>query len=342
MPEFAGMPIAINAVLFVVAAALVWWAGSRLSAAVDIVSQRVGLGEALAGMLLLGGITSLPEIAVSLSASMAGNADLAVSNILGGVAMQVVILALGDALLPGRPISSRIGSPTVLLQGVFCCLLLLLVVAGVLLGDVAVLGVGLWSAAILVAGVLMFWMVSRYRRREAWQPVGAPDREPDSSKDSATTLRSAVLQTCAMAAAILVAGYVLARAGEAIAEQTGLGQAFAGAVLVGTATSLPEISTVVGAVRLRRYGMAFADIFGTNMFDVVLIVLVDAVATGEAVLATQGRFAMFGALLGVVLTLLYLGGLIERRDRVAGRLGYDSWLVLATYLAGVVVLYQLQ
>lgn len=336
------MPLGINAVLFVVAAAMVWWAGSRLSRTVDIVSRRMGLGEALAGMLLLGGITSLPEIAVSLSAGLAGNADLAVSNVLGGVALQVVILAVGDALLPGRPISSRIGSPTVLLQGVFCCLLLLMVVAAVLLGDRAVLGVGLWSTAIVVAGVLMFWTVSRYRRREAWQPIVAPDREPDSSGDRATSLHSAVLQTCALAVTILVSGYVLARTGEAIAAQTGLGQAFAGAVLVGASTSLPEISTVVGAVRLRRYGMAFADIFGTNLFDVMLIFLVDAVASGEAVLATQGRFAMFGALLGVALTLLYLGGLIERRDRVAGRLGCDSWLVLATYLAGVVVLYQLQ
>ena len=342
MPEFAELSLWTNALVFVAAAAVVWWAGTSLSRYVDAISRKTGIGEALAGMLLLGGITSLPEIAVSTSAGLAGNADLAVSNILGGVALQVVIIAIGDALIPGRPISTQIASPTVLLQGAFSCLLLILVAAAVVVGDIAVFGVGLWSTAILVAGVLMFWMMSRYRQREGWRPTVAPQEAASDQPHDPITLRAAVLRTCAMGAAILVAGYLLARSGEVIAAQTGLGQAFAGAVLVGATTSLPEISTVVGAVRIRRYTLAFADIFGTNIFDVMLVFVIDLAASGPAVLETQGAFAAFGALLGVAVTLLYIVGLVERRNRAAWRLGYDSWAVLGTYACGVGVLYFLR
>ena len=65
--------------LFVVmaaAGALVWYAGSGLASLADEISKRTGIGQAFAGMLLLGGITSLPELATASSASLAGNSRL--------------------------------------------------------------------------------------------------------------------------------------------------------------------------------------------------------------------------------------------------------------------------
>jgi cation:H+ antiporter len=141
---------------------------------------------------------------------------------------------------------------------------------------------------------------------------------------------------------VLVAGWVLASSGEAIAEQTGLGGNFVGATIVGLATSLPEISTVVAAVRMHRFTMAFADIFGTNIFDLMLILLIDAFAPGEPVLAVQGPFAAFAAVLGIVVTLLYVGGLLARRDESHLRLGADSWAVLVAYFGGAIALYTLR
>jgi hypothetical protein len=60
---------------------------------------------------------------------------------------------------------------------------------------------------------------------------------------------------------------VLAQSGEALSEQTGLGTSFFGAVFLAFSTSLPEISTVVAAVRMRQYAMAVSDVFGTNLRD---------------------------------------------------------------------------
>lgn len=342
MPDFQSLTVGSNAAVFAIAAGIVWWAGSKLTAHADVIAHRTGLGQAVVGMLVLGGITSLPEIAVSITASLRGAPALAVSNILGGVALQVVIIAIGDALLEKRAITSQVPRPTVLLQAVFSCLLLAMFVAAALLGDRAVLGVGAWSIAIATTGVGMLWLIARNRCREPWTATPAPELEAHEADTRNEPLPRAIALTVAMGAAVLTAGWVLASAGEALAEQTRLGTSFVGAILVGFATSLPEVSTVVAAVRIRRFTMAFADIFGTNIFDLMLILLIDAVAPGGPVLAAQDGFAAFAAVLGIVVTLMYVAGLIERRDRSHLRLGADSWAVLLVYLGGAVALFTLR
>lgn len=342
MPDFESLPLGLNAAAFVVAAALVWWAGSTLTRHADVIARQTGLGHAVVGMLLLGGVTSLPEIAVSVTASLRGSAGLAVSNILGGVALQVVILAIGDAMLRKRSITSQVPQSMVVQQAVFSCVLLAMFIAAVLVGDTGVLGVGLWSVAIALTGVAMLWVIARGRDREPWTATPAPALKAQAEHAGDESLARAVSLTAAMGTVVLVAGWVLASSGEAIAEQTGLGGNFVGATIVGLATSLPEISTVVAAVRMHRFTMAFADIFGTNIFDLMLILPIDAFAPGAAVLGVQGPFAAFAAVLGIVVTLLYVGGLLERRDRSHLRLGADSWAVLVAYVGGAIALYTLR
>ncbi len=99
---------------------------------------------------------------------------------------------------------------------------------------------------------------------------------------------------------------------------------------------------MLAAVRLRRYVMAVSNIFGTNLFDVALIFLIDAVYVGKPVLDQVGRFSTFAALLGIIVTTLFLVGLIERRDRTIARMGVDWFAVLAAYIGVLFVLYTLR
>jgi cation:H+ antiporter len=142
--------------------------------------------------------------------------------------------------------------------------------------------------------------------------------------------------------AILAAGFALSRTGEAIGAQTGMGQSFAGFVLVAISTSLPEVTTVISAVRLGRYVMAVSDIFGTNLFNIGLVLLVDIVYPGGPILNEVSRFTVFAAILGIIVTTFFHTGLIERRDRTIARMGLDSFAVLAAYFSGLVVLYMLR
>jgi cation:H+ antiporter len=187
------------------------------------------------------------------------------------------------------------------------------------------------------------WLISYQPARHAWQPTPKPEiGETENARNRPKDLGIAVKLCMATGLIIVVAGFVLARSGEAVAEQTGLGSSFVGALFVGLSTSLPEISTVVSAVRLGRYLLAFSDIFGTNIIDIALIGLVDAVFLGGPVLNEVGTFSIFTAILGIAVTLLYLAGLVERRDLTFGRLGMDSWAVVVTWLGGVAILFVLR
>lgn len=74
----------------------------------------------------------------------------------------------------------------------------------------------------------------------------------------------------------------------------------------------------------------------------MLIFFVDAVYSGGPVLNEVGTFSLFAALLGIVVTTVYLAGLIERKDRTILRMGIDSLVVIAAYAGGLVVLYTLR
>jgi cation:H+ antiporter len=73
--------------MFAVAAVVVWIAGSRLAGYAGRFATATGLGGALVGLVLLGGVTSLPEIAASATAAIGGSGALAANTLIGGVAL---------------------------------------------------------------------------------------------------------------------------------------------------------------------------------------------------------------------------------------------------------------
>ena len=337
------LPLWASAALFLGAAVVVWIAGTRLSRLADAIARRTGIGQATIGVLLLGGVTSLPEIAVAGSAALTGNGPLAVNNLLGGFTMQVAILALADAVFRRGALTRAVPDPVVLLQGSMGVVLMAMVVAAVAVGDVAVLGAGLWSWAIFAVFLVALRLLSKAEGGLDWEVVGEPPSEelPDVKAPDYGT-RTLILHTVGVAAAIFAAGWLLSSTAETLAEGTGLGQSFFGAVFVAVATSLPEVSTVIAAMRLKRYVMAVSDILGTNLFDIALILVVDLAYVGPAVLGEMGRFSILAGILGILVTAIYMVGLIERRDPAVAGVGFDSIAVTVVYLGGIGLLFTLR
>jgi cation:H+ antiporter len=141
---------------------------------------------------------------------------------------------------------------------------------------------------------------------------------------------------------IFIAGYCLSQTGDALAVQTGLGAGLVGFVLIGVSTSLPELSTIVAALRMRKYEMAIGEVLGTNFVNVSLILLSDAMFTGGPVINELGRFEIASALLGVVLTGVLLIGLLERRNPTFLSMGYDSLATMLAFSGGLVMLYTMR
>lgn len=337
------LPLWALAAAFAGAAAVVWFAGTRLTSRVDAIATSTGMGQAFAGMLLLGGITSLPEVAAVSTSALGGNGALAVNNLLGTAAINVLLLAVADTVYGRNALTGAAARPTVLLQGVLAMLLAAGVMLVIAAGDAAPTGlpVGLGAAGLALAAIGALWLSAAYERRNVWQTVGGPPAEAAGPDDESRPLPRLILSATLLGLTILGGGYLLSVTAEQLSERTGASASLVGFLLVGMATSLPEVSSITAAVRQGRYQLALGDIFGTNIFNVMLILLADSLAGGGPVLAAAGRFEMIGAGLAVVMTGVYVVGLLERGDRTVLRMGYDSLAALAVFLLGIGLLARL-
>jgi cation:H+ antiporter len=340
---FSNWPIWVNVGLFCVGAAIVWAVGTRMVRLVDRLARRTGMGQGFAGMLLLGGIVSLTEISTVSTAAFTGSPLLALNNLLGSESINLFLLAAADPLTSREALTSFIAQPAMLFQAALAITLLAVVAAAIVIGDISILGVGLWSTGLFVLSLAALWLSARYEKRKVWVSFTRDRGEaPDASDGPADeSMAMLIAQLSGLALLIFAAGFLLSMAGESLARQTGLGTGFVGFLLVGISTSLPELSTITAAIRLKRHEMAIGDILGSNIFNLLLIFLADVVYTGEPVLNYAGRFEIVAALLGILMTGILLLGLLERRDRTILRMGYDSAALIAVFLGGVGILYAL-
>ena len=120
MPSVEHLPTIWLVAIFLAACVATWLAGIELSNMTDVLAERIGLGEALGGLILLAISTNLPEIAITASAALNHQLGLAVGNILGGIAIQTVVLVLLDLFgaRGGPPLTSRTQSLLLVLEAV--------------------------------------------------------------------------------------------------------------------------------------------------------------------------------------------------------------------------------
>jgi len=347
--DAASHPLWVNLTIFLVAAVFVWLAGTRLSRYLGRISEITGIEQAIVGMLMLGVLTSLPEIANVATASHFGNPALAANNLLGSAAINLVLLAVADAIFGRDALTSIVAQPATLLQSTLCMLVLAVVAVAITVGDVLLFGVGAWSSAVFLLSLGAFWLSKGYGQRSPWtlhgrkkSPASASSSSSSKKKNDKKELTGLLIRIGIAAAVILVAGYALSQTGDALAEQTGLGSGLVGFLLIGFATSLPELSSISTSIRTRRHEMAIGEVLGTNFVNVSLLLLADAVYTEGPVINELGPFEAVSALLGTILTGTLLVGLLERRNPVVLRIGYDTLAILILFFGGVTLLFTLR
>lgn len=383
------LPLGILLLIFAGAAAVIWVAGIQLSKQTDVLDVRLHLGSALGGLILLAIATNLPEVAITISAALSGNLEVAVGNILGGIALQTVVLVILD-LFSGkgkRPLTYRAASLTLVIEAVTVIGVLGIVVAGSQMpSDLVAFRITPAVALIALAWIGGLLLVQRAQKGLPWHEEGqAPDGQHKpkghSKQHAARTTTTNAAGTTAVAAhhagqgtaqkaaqevgrkagtgtgsgaqistrrsltffilaaaATLVSGVVLERSGDAIASEIGLSGILFGATILALATSLPEISTGLASVRKHDDQLAVSDIFGGNAFLPVLFLLATLIS-GQSVLPQAQNTDIYLTALAILLTLIYILGLLFRPSRRIFGMGIDSLAVLTLYLLGVAGLF---
>ncbi|MFH1305261.1 MAG: hypothetical protein ABIH74_02520, partial [Candidatus Omnitrophota bacterium] len=137
--------------------------------------------------------------------------------------------------------------------------------------------------------------------------------------------------------AVMFLGIWMAGIGEKIILGTGLSQTFTGTLLLGAATSLPEIIVSFAALKASSVDMAVGNILGSNMFDVCIIPLLDVLSESPILgMLTAGQ--ILATVFALALAIIVVAGLFIKKD-ASRRIGWDTGLVFAVGLAGFVLLY---
>ena len=345
------LPLWAELLIFVASAVTIWVAGISLSNYTDILADRLHLGQALGGLILLAVATNLPEIAITYSAAASGKLDVAVSNILGGIAIQTVVLVALDAfgVRERRPLTYQAASLILVIEGAVVLAVLVVVVMGTQLPKNLVVA-RLTPDVVLIALVWVagLMLTQRAGGKLPWSNSGeAPDSQPKPRGHSQKTrsrrgdpqgrqhhpgrpgLRCRSARDAGRRRARRGERHRGRRPGRDCPECCSVPPSWR------RATSLPELSTGLTSVRQGDYKLAFGDIFGGNAFLPVLFLLA-VLVSGKAVLPNAHAADIYLTGLGALLTVVYMAGLLFRPAKEHARLGIDSIAVLVLYVLGVI------
>jgi len=322
-----------------VCAAAICAAGVRVSRYGDIIAEKTGVGGTWIGLVLISTVTSLPELATGISAvGFADAPEIALGDILGSCVFNLVILTVVDFLYRRESVYTR-ASQGHILSAAFGVILIGFVGFNVLLATLgmsfALGSVGLSTPIIFLLYAVAMRTVFRYERDQR-----ARFTEEAAERYPGVTLRHAAAGYARWALVVVVAGIALPFIGVQLSERMGWEQSFVGSLFVALATSLPEVVVTISAVRLGALDLAIGNLFGSNLFNIMILGLDDLIYRRGPLLASVSGIHAVSALSAILMTGVAIVGLLYRpKTRLFRAVGWASLILFSLYLMNAYVLF---
>ncbi|WP_363351600.1 sodium:calcium antiporter [Methylocystis echinoides] len=326
------------AAIFLVAAVVIAFAGTKLARIADALADRTGMGEIIAGALFVGASTSLPGEMTSITTAAQGAPSIAIGNALGGLTVQTMFLAVADLAYRRANLEHAAASVTGLAQGVLLVTMLTIPLIASVYPAVTVWGVHPASLLIVLSYGFGLRLLSRIQRQPMWHPVKTEETRPSLSKDErgpgSISTQSLWVRFAAYALVTAACGYAIGEAAIWIVANTGFSESIVGTVLAAVANSLPELVTAIAAVRIGAVNLAVGDVIGGNAFEVLFLSAADLFQSGSIYhFFTPSDQAT--ALIAILMTGVLLLGMLRREKAGIARIGFESALVLLLYVCSV-------
>jgi cation:H+ antiporter len=260
----------LTTLLFVVGFVLLIKGAGLLVDGASSLAARMGVSALVIGLTIVAFGTSAPELIVNLLASLSGNTDIAIGNVVGSNIVNILII-LGVASII-YPLS--VGKGTVWKEIPFA-LLAMVVVALMAMdavfdpGATSVLSRG--DGLVLISFFIIFlYYIFGLARADAAAGTVAPDTPHQYSLS-----RSAVMIVFGLAG-LVVGGKWIVDGAVAFASALGVSEALIGLTVVAIGTSLPELATSVVAALRRQIDIAVGNVVGSNIFNIFWILGISA------------------------------------------------------------------
>lgn len=289
---------------YFIMAAIVVVLSIRISDYVDSLDRNTRLSGAFLGGILLSGVTSLPELFTSVSATMLlGHPELCVGNVLGSdlfnlTALAVIILAYAKKFSKGR-ISKSYRHVILFVLAIY----VLLALNYINLINFNILHINITSILIVIVYLLGAKYLAiaddteaddemiQYQARQMAEGKQRPDR---------LLARFAIT-----AIALIIASILLTVLTNEISDKADLTKTLAGAILLGVATSVPELTISLRLFKLKNYNIAVGNIVGSNLFNFLILVVADFVAINREIYMQPGAEVIKLMVCGIAAAVLF-------------------------------------
>jgi cation:H+ antiporter len=324
---------------FAVLALVICVSGYFLSLYGDVIAEKTGFGGTWVGIALLATVTSLPELVTGISAVTFVNVpNIALGDALGSCVFNLLLIVLLDFLHRKTSVYTQVSQGHILSAGFGVVLLgfvafsLVLHQHGIHLGFAHV---GIYTPIIILFYIFAMRTVFRYERKlrvEAVEEIA--ERYPQIS------LTKALIFFCLASIMVVLAGARLPVTAEHLAETLGWQRSFVGTVFVALATSLPEVAVTLSALRIGALDMAISDLFGSNLFDLVIIAIDDIVYLKGPLLANVSPVHLITVQSAIMMTGIAIIGLLYRpQQRLFKTIGWGSLFMFIIYILNLSALY---
>lgn len=256
-------------ILYILVAATVVWLSVKASHYIDLIDQKSSLSGAFLGGVLLSAVTSLPELFTSISATvLLAKPSLCLGNILGSNIFNLVVLAVMFVLFVRSSHAARLakGHQMVL---VYCLVTYAALALNMFLPkvfDFHILSLSVSSIIIVICYALGVKYLSGEDGGEG---------KSETQDDSSLTMRGIVVRFVLCSVGLVGLSIWLTYLSDDIATSLGMGAGLAGALFLGVATSLPELSSTVTLFRLKNYNVAVGNIVGSCLFNMIILTVAD-------------------------------------------------------------------
>ena len=283
------------------------------------IARRLGVSEFVIGLTIVGFGTSCPELVVSLTGAIQGNADISIGNVIGSnIFNALFILGVTAVILPVSMTDSnrKRDIPVTLATSV------ILVLFGM---SKTLLGIGDRDALSRVEGIafLLLFCVYLYSCFKFDSKELADMTEPKQRK-----LPLAIFAVAAGLAGLIFGGELFVDSATDIARRLGVSDKFIAITILAGGTSFPELATCIVAAAKHKDQLALGNILGSNVFNILLILGCSSVITP---LSFEGMSLVDVGILIASCVLLLLWAYSGRKCRIDRWEGAVMLLVFAAY-----------
>lgn len=310
----------LSFVMLVIGFALLVWGADKFVEGASALARKMGVSPLLVGLTIVAFGTSMPELAVSVTAALRGANEIAVGNVVGSNMFNLLVVAGLSAV-----ICPLVMDKTLLRRDWPLSILAAVLLLGAIAPDHAI---ARWEGAVLL---IVFAVILTHQIKSALH-----DRdqlaEAEAAEEAAEMVQSPVIiwvNILLGLACIVIGGQLAVGGATGIARMFGLSETLIGLTIVAIGTSLPELVTSIVAARKGQNEIAMGNVIGSNLFNIFLILGVSSVITPIPVQATSVIDCLFLIAISVV---FYIPARKGKLGRLPGALMAVMYVVYTAYL----------